>query len=81
MLFPRRYGAVVFLASMRFETGKRKLQYLTFPDFCHCAQAMMSTWTYKDSQQDYDDTDLDREFMLDIRDFRVLLDKEKEHKQ
>ncbi|KAK3920862.1 Acidic fibroblast growth factor intracellular-binding protein [Frankliniella fusca] len=76
----RRYGAVVFLACMRFETGKRKLQYLTFSDFCHCAKAMMSMWTYKDSQQDYDDTDLDREFLLDIREFRVLLDKEKEHK-
>lgn len=76
----RRYGAVVFLACMRFETGKRKLQYLTFPDFCHCAQVMMSSWTYKDSQQDTDDTDLDREFLMDIRELRVISEKEKEHK-
>jgi len=30
---------------------------------------------------EYDDTELDREFLLDLRELRVLLDKEKEHKQ
>lgn len=77
----RRYGAVVFIGCMRFETGKRKLQYLTFPDFYYCALAIMTHWTYAESTQDYDDTDLDREFLLDLRELRLLLDKEKEHKQ
>ncbi|XP_063225809.1 acidic fibroblast growth factor intracellular-binding protein [Bacillus rossius redtenbacheri] len=76
----RRYGAIVFLACIRFETGKRKLQHLTFPDFYHCAQAMMGCWTYGENNSEYDDTDLDREFLLELRDVRVLLDKEKEHK-
>ncbi|KAJ8890471.1 hypothetical protein PR048_009980 [Dryococelus australis] len=58
----RRYGAVVFIACIRFETSKRKLQHLTFPDFYHCAQAMMGCWTYGENNSEYDDTDLDREF-------------------
>lgn len=77
----RRYGVVVFIGCMRFETCKRKLQYLTFPDFYYCSLAIMTHWTYPASSPDYDDTDLDREFLLDLRELRLLLDKEKEHKQ
>ena len=33
----RKYAAVVFVAVNRFETNKRKLQYLNFSDFYHCA--------------------------------------------
>ncbi|KAJ9595720.1 hypothetical protein L9F63_013083 [Diploptera punctata] len=78
----KRYGAVVFIACMKFETSKRKLQYLTFPDFYHCAQAIMASWTDIDNgNPEYDDTELDREFLLDLREVRILLDKEKEHKQ
>ncbi|KAG8236301.1 hypothetical protein J437_LFUL016448 [Ladona fulva] len=79
-----KYGTVVFIGCMRFETGKRKLQYLTFSDFHHCARILMEKWTYRSSKDPdgpaSDDTDLDREFLLDMRDLRVLLDKEKEHK-
>ncbi|PSN54647.1 Acidic fibroblast growth factor intracellular-binding protein [Blattella germanica] len=71
----------VFIACMKFETSKRKLQYLTFPDFYHCAQSIMHSWTYVDNgSPEYDDTELDREFLLDLRELRILLDKEKEHK-
>lgn len=76
----KRYGAVVFIACMRFETSKRKLQYLTFNDFYHCAQAIMSSWTYCYTGPEFYDTEMDREFLLDLRELRVLLDKEKEHK-
>ncbi|GLH00479.1 Acidic fibroblast growth factor intracellular-binding protein, putative [Gryllus bimaculatus] len=76
----RRYGAVVFLGCMRFETGKRKLQYLTFSDFHHCAQSIMVQWTYGESNPDYNETELDREFLLELRDVRILIDKDKEHK-
>lgn len=78
----RRYGAVVFIACIKFETGKKKLQYLTFPDFYHCAQSIMASWTYVDKGvPEYDDKELDREFLLDLRELRILLEKEKEHKQ
>lgn len=54
---------------------------MTFADFYHCSSAIMTSWTYQENSADYDDTDLDREFLLDLREFRILLDKEKELKQ
>jgi hypothetical protein len=82
MVCCRRYGAVVFIACIKFETSKKKLQYLTFPDFYYCAQSIMASWTYVDNgSPEYDDKELDREFLLDLRELRILLDKEKEHKQ
>ncbi|XP_028172105.1 acidic fibroblast growth factor intracellular-binding protein-like [Ostrinia furnacalis] len=77
----KKYGAVVFIACMRFETAKRKLQYLSFNDFYHCAQAIMGSWTYSCTGPEYYDTEMDREFLLELRELRILLDKEKEHKQ
>lgn len=41
----RNYAAVVFFANSRFETGKRKLQYLSFQDFAFCAGQLISYWT------------------------------------
>jgi len=37
----RKYAAIVFLACLRFETSKRKLQYLNFNDFFECAQVRL----------------------------------------
>lgn len=42
---PRDYAAIVFFANSRFETGKRRLQFLTFGDFAACAQSMMGHWS------------------------------------
>jgi len=66
---------------MRFETSKRKLQQLTFLDFYEPTLCIMSKWTYPKNSPEFGDTDLDREFLLDLRDVRILLDKEKELKQ
>lgn len=46
-LFPpcRDYAAIVFFANNRFETGKKKLQYLSFGDFAFCAELMIQNWT------------------------------------
>ncbi|GBP20225.1 Acidic fibroblast growth factor intracellular-binding protein [Eumeta japonica] len=76
----KKYGAVVFLACMRFETTKRKLQYLSFNDFYHCARVIMASWTYCCTGPEYYDTEMDREFLLELRELRILLEKEKEHK-
>lgn len=43
--FYRDYAAIVFFANNRFETGKKKLQYLTFQDFAFCAGQLISNWT------------------------------------
>lgn len=43
--FYRDYAAIVFFANNRFETGKKKLQYLTFQDFAFCAGQLINNWT------------------------------------
>ena len=42
---------MVFVACNRFETNKRKLQYLTFGDFYHCATQLMEHWSTLSSHQ------------------------------
>lgn len=78
----RKYAAIVFLAALRFETAKRKLQYLNFADFFECAQAIMTFWTYtyQHTGPEYYDTEMDKEFLMDLRELRCLLEKEKEIK-
>ncbi|NP_001153419.1 fibroblast growth factor (acidic) intracellular binding protein [Nasonia vitripennis] len=76
----KRYAAVVFIACLRFEMNKRKLQFLTFPDLHHCANSMMTLWTYRYTGSEYFDTDLDREFLLELPECRTLLENEKHHK-
>ncbi|XP_043680962.1 acidic fibroblast growth factor intracellular-binding protein isoform X2 [Vespula pensylvanica] len=76
----RRYAAVVFIACLRFEMSKRKLQFLTFPDLYHCANSMMVAWTYRCVGSEYFDTDLDREFLVELAECRVLLENDKHHK-
>ncbi|CAL8111312.1 unnamed protein product [Orchesella dallaii] len=76
----KKYSTVVFIAGNRFETNKRKLQYLTFKDYYNCAQAMMTYWTSPITDDLNADADVEREFLMELRDLRILLDKEKEHK-
>ena len=77
----RRYAAIVFILCLRFEMSKRKLQFLTFPDLYHCANSMMTFWTYRYTGSEYFDTDLDREFLLELPESRILLENERHHKQ
>ncbi|KAL5008908.1 hypothetical protein ScPMuIL_014489 [Solemya velum] len=75
----RQYAAIVFIANNRFDTGKKKLGYLLFDDFVHCAYQMIANWSYSatDSKEHEDmDVDLDREFLQELRELRILLDKE-----
>jgi hypothetical protein len=41
----------------------------------------MGSWTYSCTGPEYYETEMDREFLLELRELRILLDKEKEHKQ
>lgn len=41
---------------------------------------MMSSWTYRCVGSEYFDTDLDREFLLELAECRVLLEHDKHHK-
>ncbi|XP_073461366.1 acidic fibroblast growth factor intracellular-binding protein [Aquarana catesbeiana] len=70
----RDYAAIVFFANSRFETGKRKLQYLTFEDFATCAEHIIQNWTLGavDVTEDMD-MDLDKEFLQDLKDLKILI--------
>lgn len=77
----KKYACIVFLASIRFETSKKKLQSMTFPAWKRCCEAIMDHWTYKQTGPEYYDTEMDKEYLLELRELKVLLDREKEHKQ
>ena len=69
----------------RFETSKRRLNYLTFDDFSKSASAMMTYWTSTSSgsrqSESLDDCDLERDFLVQLRDLKILIDKEKDHRK
>uniref|UniRef100_A0A8C9TNL0 Fibroblast growth factor (acidic) intracellular binding protein a n=1 Tax=Scleropages formosus TaxID=113540 RepID=A0A8C9TNL0_SCLFO len=71
----RDYAAIVFFANNRFETGKRKLQYLSFQDFAFCAGQLISNWTVGavDNMVEDMDVDLDKEFLQDLKDLKILI--------
>ncbi|XP_015792765.1 acidic fibroblast growth factor intracellular-binding protein B [Tetranychus urticae] len=80
----KRYATVVYIANNRFETSKRKINYLKFADFYHCAYQMMTNWSCKNPECKYEESpmDIDREFLQDLRELKVLLEREymDEHK-
>jgi hypothetical protein len=74
----KRYATVVYIANNRFETSKRKLQYLKFDDFLYCAYEMMSTWSCRTRECKYEEATIEicRVFLRDLREVKVLLEKE-----
>ncbi|KAH3826890.1 acidic fibroblast growth factor intracellular-binding protein-like [Dreissena polymorpha] len=81
----KKYAAIVFMANHRFETCKKRLGHLTFEDFLYCAEHMITNWSYSaaecDNHEDMD-VDLDRAFLQDLRDLKILTEKQHvdEHK-
>lgn len=41
----RKYAAVVYITHNRFETGKKKLNYLTLDNFIFCVDQMINNWS------------------------------------
>ena len=80
----KKYAAIVYIANNRFETNKRKLQYLQFSDFLHCSNEIMNNWSCNNLDCKYEETsmEMDREFLHYLRDLRILLEKDifDEHK-
>lgn len=77
----RKYASIVFLASIRFETSKKKLQSMTFPAWKKCCEVIMDHWTYKLVNTECYDIEMDKEFLIELRDLKILLEREKDHKQ
>ncbi|XP_043982064.1 fibroblast growth factor (acidic) intracellular binding protein a isoform X1 [Gambusia affinis] len=71
----RDYAAIVFFANNRFETGKKKLQYLTFQDFAFCAGQLINNWTVGavDNMVEDMDVDLDKEFLQELKELKILI--------
>ena len=45
-IYYSNYATVVFMANHRFETGKKKVNHLTFADYSYCAVLMIANWSY-----------------------------------
>ena len=45
----RQYAAIVFIANIRFDLSRKKLAYLTFADFVHCSNLMITHWSHGSS--------------------------------
>ncbi|XP_063038745.1 acidic fibroblast growth factor intracellular-binding protein isoform X3 [Melospiza melodia melodia] len=71
----RDYAAIVFFANSRFETGKRRLQFLSFGDFAACAQSMMAHWSQGALAPEAADPDgdLPKSFLQDLKELKVLV--------
>lgn len=74
----RKYAAVVYITHNRFETGKKKLHYLSLDDFIFCANDMINHWSCRNQNCKYEEAamEMDREFLQNLREMKVLLDKE-----
>lgn len=76
-----QYSVVVFIACHRFEIVKKKLNYLSFEDFSSVCKVIMTEWTCSGVDVDENgDPCLDRDFFYNLRDLKLLLEKEKDHR-
>lgn len=69
------YAAIVFIARNQFEISKRKLNYLSLEDFVYCANQMIKNWSTI-SSSDSADTDLNKDFLINLKDLKILSEKE-----
>ncbi|KAL3874468.1 hypothetical protein ACJMK2_037477 [Sinanodonta woodiana] len=75
----KQYAAIVFITNHRFETSKKKLYHLTLDDFLVCADLMITNWSYSAEEctnHEDMDVDLDRLFLQDLRDLKLLVEKD-----
>lgn len=77
----RKYCAIVFVASQRFELSKKKLAHLSFQSLYECANTIIKFWTYSYQHSGDLEEEFDREFLLDLRELRLFIDIEREVKQ
>jgi len=78
----KMYLPLVFVFIVRFETSKKRLQYLSYDDIIKCSECMMEKWTFlyePHSSADLciDIDDIDRNFVQELRDLRnFILEKD-----
>ena len=73
----KSYASVVFMSANKFETGKKRLAYMTVTDFTYCASLMIEHWTVgsdtANSRAVDDDLELDRDFLQELHDLKLYL--------
>lgn len=73
----KTYASVVFMSANKFETGKKRLAYMTVPDFTYCASLMIEHWTVgsdaMSSRAVDDDLELDKDFLQELHDLKLYL--------
>ncbi|XP_064489864.1 acidic fibroblast growth factor intracellular-binding protein-like [Ornithodoros turicata] len=74
----KKYAAVVYITHNRFETGKKKLHYLSLDDFIFCANDMINAWSCKSQggKDDESELEIDKDFLHNLREVKTLLDKD-----
>ena len=72
-----KYAALVFGAAFRLELSKKKLAFLTFDQVKSVSLMMVNDWGDKDEAQE---PTLDKDFLASLRELKILLDREKEHR-
>jgi len=76
-----KYSVLVFVACHRFEAAKKKLSFLTFEDFSLVCKEVMTNWTLHGQHVDESgEPVLDKDFFYNLRDLKMLAEKEKEHR-
>ena len=70
----------MFIARNQFEISKKKLNYLSLDDFIYCANQMNKNWSSNSIETD---SDLSRDFLINLKDLKIFLDKDilEEHKK
>lgn len=68
------YAAIVFLTRNQFELSKKKLNHLTLDDFVYCANQMIKNWSSASLSES--ECDLSRDFLINLKDLRLLIDKD-----
>ena len=71
-----KYAALVFGAAFRLELSKKKLSFLTFDQVKSVSLMMVNDWGDKDDNE----PTLDKDFLASLRELKILLDREKEHR-
>ncbi|XP_028403890.1 acidic fibroblast growth factor intracellular-binding protein B-like isoform X1 [Dendronephthya gigantea] len=68
------YACIVFMSYHKFETGKRRLTYLTFADCAYCVDHMITNWMTSSSDITDSDTalDMDKNFLQELRDLKTF---------
>ena len=72
-----KYAALVFGAAFRLELSKKKLAFLTFDQVKSVSLMMVNDW----GDKEFEEPDKEfKEFLASLRELKILLDREKEHR-